>query len=143
MSMKKALKYWVSTLFASLAIMLWQAASDPIPTTRLSKAAMKEIEARKQTYYKKKMAECYANALGMASTMVDSALIEQALFIGADTMLRPDRPMRPEAETFSSNIENIPVRPWLKKSDFVSPFQKKDTFVKDSLKMKDSVRVIK
>jgi len=141
--MKRGFRYLGLALLCIVAILLWQAASDPIQVTRFFRAALKEIEVRKQNYYKKKMAECHANALGMASTMVDSALIEQALFIGADTLLRPDRPMRPEVETFASNIENIPVRPWLKKTDFVSPFQKKDTFVKDSLKLKDSVKVIK
>lgn len=73
--------------------------------------------------------------------MVDSALLEQALFIGADTLTRPERPDRPFAESFSSNIENIPIKPFLKRRDFVSPFQKKDTFALDSLKLRDSIKI--
>jgi hypothetical protein len=57
--------------------------------------------------------------------MVDSALLEQALFIGADTLSRPDRPDRPEAETFTSNIENLPIKPWLKKMILSVPSKKK------------------
>ena len=105
----------------------------------MSKAALEEIENRKNAYRTKKLEECRAQALEKAAQMVDSALLEQALFIGADTIARPERPDRPFAETFSSNIENIPIRPFLKRRDFISPFQKKDTFAADSLRIKDSI----
>lgn len=122
------------------SVFVGMSAGEPTPSNGLSKAALKEIERRKEAYKKKKLDECYANALNNVAQMVDSALLEQALFIGADTMSRPDRPDRPITETFSSNIEHLPIRPWLKKSDFISPFQKKDTFAVDSLKIRDSMK---
>jgi len=120
---------------------IWSAAADPVKKVPLSSAAIAEIEARKEIYKKKKKDECRIKALELAAQMVDSALLEQALFIGADTLVRPERPNRPFAETFTSNIENIPVKPFLKRHDFVSPFQKKDTFAQDSLKLRDSLKL--
>lgn len=121
--------------------LLWSSGTEPVKKLPLSQAALDEIESRKIFYRKKKMDECRAKALERAAAMVDSALLEQALFIGADTIARPERPDRPFAESFSSNIEKIPVRPFLKRIDFVSPFQKKDTFVADSLKWRDSIKI--
>lgn len=124
-----------------IGFILWSSAADPVKRIPLSKAALEEIEARKVLYKKRKMDECKSNVLERVAAMVDSALLEQALFIGADTLPRPERPDRPFAETFSSNIENIPIKPFLKRRDFVSPFQKKDTFALDSLKLRDSIKI--
>lgn len=137
--MKTVVRLFFIILIPVIATIIWMAPSDPVRIEPLSKAALEEIEARKILYKKKKTEECRLHAIETAARMVDSALLEQALFIGADTLVRPFRPDRPFAETFTSNIEHIPVRPWLKKSDFVSPFQKKDTFALDSLKKRDSL----
>lgn len=131
----------ISIIVISTVLMIWAAATEPVKPVKLSKAAIEEIEARKEIYRKKKKDECRMKAIEMAAQMVDSALLEQALFIGADTLVRPERPNRPFAETFTSNIENIPVKPFLKRHDFVSPFQKKDTFALDSLKLRDSINL--
>lgn len=139
--MKAGLSIVLLLLTLVLGLLLWSSGTEPVKKIPLSQAALDEIEARKIIYRNKKMEECRAKALERAASMVDSALLEQALFIGADTIVRPARPDRPFAETFSSSIENIPVRPFLKRVDFVSPFQKKDTFVADSLKLRDSFKI--
>ena len=139
--MKAGISIVLICLIGLLSFTLWSSAADPVKLIPLSKAALEEIEARKILYKKRKTDECRAIALDRAAAMVDSALLEQALFIGADTLARPERPDRPFAESFSSNIENIPIKPFLKRRDFVSPFQKKDTFALDSLKLRDSIKI--
>lgn len=141
--MKKIVGLLFIFILAATTVFVLTSVSENPQQTGLSKAALKEIENRKNNYKKKKLEECYTNALNNVARMVDSALLEQALFIGADTMSRPDRPDRPEAEAFTSNIENLPIKPWLKKNDFISPFQKKDTFAVDSIKNKDSLQHIR
>ena len=69
--------------------------------------------------------------------MVDSALLEQALFIGADTLSRPDRPDRPNKTLLLILKENLPIKPWLKK--MILSVLQKDTFAVDSIKNKDSL----
>ena len=138
----KQVRHIITTISILLSVwLIWTAGADPVKKILLSDAARKEIEIRKISYAKKKKDECRIKAIEMAAQMVDSALLEQALFIGADTLVRPERPNRPFAETFTSNIENIPVKPFLKRHDFVSPFQKKDTFALDSLKLRDSINL--
>lgn len=134
---------WVSGMGLLLGVsMVFLLTSQPgkLARPKLSKAATEQINALKSVYKTRKLKECTDRALARASYMADSILLEQALFIGGDTISRPPRPDRPFPETFDSPLYGVPVRPFLKRSDFISPFQKKDTFATDSLRIIDSIR---
>ena len=103
----------------------------------LSEAGLVEYHKLIQAYKDKIKAQCIQQILDQAAHDVDSIIIEQALFIGADTLDKPFKPERPFPESFVPPNKNVPLQPFLNKSDFKSPFQKKDTIHSDSILISD------
>ena len=114
--------------------------ASPSDSPSLSPAAIKLLRARKQEYYNQQLTLCLQEIRAQASKMVDSASMEQALFIGSDTLDRPIRPERPEAENFDPVNINTPLKPFLSERDFLNPFRIRDSLVRDSIR-RDSLRL--
>lgn len=110
------------------------------PQPKLSNAALKELALRKKNYYEEKLRFCLNEIQEKASQMVDSVIIEQALFIGADTLTKPIRPIRPMPENFIPPNQNVPLKPFLKRSELRNFFHLRDSIRRDSIS-RDSIRL--
>ena len=126
------------TILSSVAALF--AFQTQLPGPKLSKAAIKELDIRKKLYYQEKLQLCLTDIQEQASKMVDSVIIEQALFIGADTLSKPIRPTRPMSENFNPPNQNVPLKPFLKRSELKNFFHLRDSIRRDSMQ-RDSIRL--
>lgn len=120
----------------------WALTQNPTSTKNpeLSTTALTLLKERQQEYYLQRLTVCMQEIKDQASKMVDSAIMEQALFIGSDTLDRPLKPDRPTAEDFDPTYTNTPLKPFLSDQDFLNPFRIRDSIVRDSIR-RDSLRL--
>lgn len=140
--MTKHIRYIIISSLVLLALAIaYRSAGQKTKASVLSRTGQAVLEQKATEIYQNKLMECLDDIKELASQMVDSTIVEQALFIGSDTLMKPIKPDRPYPENFEPPNKNIPLKPFLKKSDFINPFLLADSLRQDSIRLDSLIKI--